>query len=221
MGEPSQVERAYHEIRQGIVEGRYRPGVHLSEAMLARLHRVSRTPVREALSRLLQDGYVEFVPKRGYTAAPITLAGLQDVFEVRRLLEGAAAARAAAVATPADVDRLRTLAPADYAAGDRQSYLAALERNQRFHLAVAEAGRNAMLISVVRQCLIQMDRTLSLGVDYAPFHDVSEPDHRRVVDAIQRGDADEARRAMEAHLDRSHALLLQAVVQGGVRGVGV
>lgn len=218
MSGPSQVERAYQEIRQRIVEGRYRPGVHLSEAMLARVHRVSRTPVREALSRLQQDGYVEFVPKRGYAAAPVTLGRLQDIFEVRRLLESAAAARAATSATADDVSRLQALAPGGYSATDRRSYLSALARNQRFHLAVAEAGRNAALVSVVGHCLSQMDRALSLSVDYAPFHDVSDPEHCRIVGAIERRDGEAARRAMEDHLDHSHDLLLHALVRRGVRG---
>jgi DNA-binding FadR family transcriptional regulator len=124
MAGPSQVERTLQEIKQRIVEGQYRPGAHLSEAMLARIHRSSRTPVREALSRLLQEGYVEFEPHRGYAAARITLAAVRHMFEVRRLLEADAAARAAAVVTAADVERLRALADSDYSPGTRAAYLA-------------------------------------------------------------------------------------------------
>lgn len=221
MSEPSQVERTYREIRQRIVEGQYRPGVHLSEAMLARSHRSSRTPVREALSRLLQEGYVEFEPRRGYAAAPITLAALQHIFEVRRLLESAAAARAAAVLTAADLARLRGLADSDYAPGTRAAYLAALAGNQEFHLGVAEASRNPYLVELVRQCLTKMDRVLSLGIDYSPFHEGSAAEHLAIVEGLAGGDAEEARRAMERHLDHSHALLLQALVRGDTRAVGV
>lgn len=66
-----------------------------------------------------------------------------------------------------------------------------------------------------------MDRVLSLGIDYSPFHEGSAAEHLAIVEGLARGDADEARRAMERHLDHSHALLLQALVRGDTRGVGV
>jgi DNA-binding GntR family transcriptional regulator len=221
MAGPSQVERTLQEIKQRIVEGQYRPGAHLSEAMLARIHRSSRTPVREALSRLLQEGYVEFEPHRGYAAARITLAAVRHMFEVRRLLEADAAARAAAVVTAADVERLRALADSDYSPGTRAAYLAALARNQQFHLAVAESCGNPYLVDLVRQCLTKMDRVLSLGIDYAPFHDGSTAEHRAIVEALADGAADRARTAVERHLDHSHALLMEALVRGDTLRVGV
>src|SRR5687767_12740137 len=97
------VERAYQETRARILDGRYQPGTPLSELTLARAFGISRTPVREMLTRLHQDGWVERVPSRGYFVARVTLRAIQDSFEVRRLLEGATAAAAATHATPEEV----------------------------------------------------------------------------------------------------------------------
>lgn len=185
MTDQPKVERTYLEIKRRIIEGQYRPGVHLSESMLARIHHSSRTPVREALSRLLQQGYVEFVPKRGYAAAPITVAVVRDMFEVRRLLEGAAAARAAAAVTAEDAAHLHSVADCDYVpATQRATYLTALDNNQQFHISVAKAGRNGFLVDLIELCLGKMDRVLSRGIDYAPFRDRVTVEHRRIVDAI-------------------------------------
>src|SRR5947207_12420520 len=104
------VERAYRNLKAAIVEGRYRPGASLSEVGLASEHGMSRTPIREGLARLWQEGYLDRIVGHGYFVARVTVQQIHDTFDVRRLLEGAAAARAAELATEGDVDRIRGLA---------------------------------------------------------------------------------------------------------------
>src|SRR5437868_2247424 len=104
------VERAYRDLKAGIVEGRYRPGAPLSEVSLASEHGMSRTPIREGLARLWQEGYLERVVGHGYFVSRVTVQQIHDTFDVRRLLEGAAAARAAELVTDGEVGRLRHLA---------------------------------------------------------------------------------------------------------------
>src|SRR5262249_28470794 len=143
---PSRRERAYLDIRGRIVAGEYPPGAPLSESALTRVVRASRTPIREALCRLLEEGYVERVPGRGFQVSRITVRLVQDTFEVRRLLEGTAAARAAEVAARETVSRLRHLAPVPFVAGDLGAAKRAEKANAEFHLAVAEASGNALLV---------------------------------------------------------------------------
>src|SRR5215471_12232913 len=104
------VERAYRNLKAGIVEGRYRPGESLSEVGLASQHGMSRTPIREGLARLWQEGYLDRVVGHGYFVARVTVQQIHDTFDVRRLLEGAASGRAAELATPEDIENLRRLA---------------------------------------------------------------------------------------------------------------
>ena len=122
------VERAYRDLKAGIVKGRYRPGASLSEVSLASEHGMSRTPIREGLARLWQEGYLERVVGHGYFVARVTVQQIHDTFDVRRLLEGAAAARAAELATPEDVDRLRQPGPRPHR---RQPGLPAIGNRQR------------------------------------------------------------------------------------------
>lgn len=216
-----QVERAYQEIKWRIVYGSYKPGAHLSEATLARVHRTSRTPIREALARLSEEQYVVWDRGRGFLIAPVTVSRIRDTFQVRRLLEGAAAAAAAELATKADARSMAGLAEYHYQLGDPASYRAALGKNLEFHLAVAAVSHNELLVELVRQCLMQTDRVLSLGADYKPFEEGSAEEHGAVVAAIEQRDAVRAREAMERHVDRTGRLVMGNVLRGSIRGIAL
>jgi len=217
----SQVERAYQEIKWRIVYGSYKPGAHLSEATLARVHRTSRTPIREALARLSEEQYVVWDQGRGFLIAPVTVSRIRDTFQVRRLLEGAAAGGAAELATKAEARTMAALAEYHYTLGDAESYRAALAKNLAFHLAVAAASHNELLVELVRQCLMQTDRVLSLGADYKPFEEGSTEEHGAIVAAIEQREAARAREAMERHIDRTGRLLMGNVLRGSIRGIAL
>ena len=220
-GQLSQVERAYQEIKWRIVYGRYKPGAHLSEATLARVHHTSRTPIREALARLSEEQYVVWDAGRGFLIAPVTVSRIRDTFQVRRLLEGAAAWGAAEMATPAEIRGTAALAEYHYAVGDAESYRAALARNLDFHLAVASASHNEVLVDLVRQCLMQTDRVLSLGADFKPFEEGSAVEHDAIVAAVEKRDAAGAQDAMERHVDRTGRLMMSNVLRGSIRGIAL
>jgi DNA-binding GntR family transcriptional regulator len=209
------VERAYLETKTRILDGRYRPGVPLSELTLARAFGMSRTPVREMLTRLHQDGWVERVPARGYFVARVTLRAIQDSFEVRRLLEGATAAAAATHATAAEVEQLRLLT-SRAAEPDAASLAESAAANRTFHQAVAAASHNRLAAELIAHCMSTMDRVLALGVNALPLQRGTNAEHRAIVEAIARRDAAAARVAMEDHLDRCAQLLRDALFRGAV-----
>lgn len=217
----SQVVRAHREIRRAILEGRYEPGAPLSELLLARQHSTSRTPVREALSRLLQEGYVEHVANRGFFAARITLQSIQETFDVRRLLEGEAAERAATLAQAAEMTRIHALAAYHYEPANAQSYRQAMQTNVQFHLAIATAGRNQLIVELIHRCLTQTNRFLSLGLDLSRFQDGASREHQGIAQAIEQRDAVAARQRVQRHLDRSSRLVMEALMRGEIRGVGI
>lgn len=213
------VERAYRDLKAAIVEGRYRPGAALSEVGLATEHGMSRTPIREGLARLWQEGYLDRVVGHGYFVARVTVQQIRDTFDVRRLLEGAAAARAAELATPEDVERLRELAmvPITAMANYRQSETA----NVRFHLAIAACARNGLAMELIERCLAQVDRFMSLGVNFGQFTENATEAHILIAEAIARRDPAAARASMEEHLDCGSRLMKDALLQGQLSTVGV
>jgi DNA-binding GntR family transcriptional regulator len=213
-----QTDKVYLEIKRLVTEA-YAPGTPLKESTLARALGTSRTPVREALSRLHAEGFLTRVPRRGYTVARITLKQLQDTFEVRRLIEGEVAARAARFATPDEIDNLRKLAPYLFEIVDSSGYREAMERNLEFHLAIAEASRNALMADLVQDCLIKMDRFLSLGVHLPQeARRATHHEHVALVEAIEKKDCEEARRIIQKHLDRTQGLMMEELLR---RDVGV
>ncbi len=218
---PTRVEQVYMEVKHRIVHGVYAPGVPLSESKLARSLRTSRTPVREALTRLLEEGYVERVAARGFSVARVTMTLIQNVFEVRRLLEGAAAARAAELADPEAVAQLRRLVQFEYVAGDAASFKKAVDANSHFHVALALASRNAIFADLIRHCLDQVTRLIALGLDFEPLQRSASREHAAVVDAIERRDPEGARQAIERHLDGSSRRMMEALMRGEVRAVTV
>jgi DNA-binding GntR family transcriptional regulator len=213
------VERAYRNLKAGIVEGRYRPGAALSEVGLASEHGMSRTPIREGLARLWQEGYLDRVVGHGYFVARVTVQQIHDTFDVRRLLEGAAAARAAELATDADIERLRALARVPM--GGSQAYRQSETANVQFHLAIAASARNTLALELIERCLAQVDRFMSLGVNFGPFTETATEAHEQIADAIARRDAAGARARMEEHLDCGSRLMKDALLRGQLVGVGI
>ena len=219
-----QVERAYQNIKTGIVRGRYPPGAPLSEVSLAREHGMSRTPVREGLARLWQERYLERVVGHGYFVARVTVQSIHDTFDVRRLLEGAAAARAAERATAAEIDVMRRHAVIPIRVPESDAppdYHEAEAANARFHMAIAAAARNTLAQELIERCLGQIDRFMSLGVQFGPFQEGATAAHLEIVDAIARRDPDGARERMEEHLDCGSQRMKDALLRGQLSAVGV
>jgi len=180
---------------------------------------MSRTPIREGLSRLWTERYLERVAHHGYFVARVTVQSIHDTFDVRRLLEGAAATRAAGLATDDEIARLRTLAAFPIVEG---GYRAAEAANARFHLAVAAAARNGLALELIERCLAQVDRFMSLGVSFGPFQAGATAAHLAIVDAIASRDPRRARSRMEEHLDYGSRAMKAALLQAEPRaGVGV
>lgn len=213
------VERAYANLKTAIVGGRYRPGASLSEVSLASEHGMSRTPIREGLARLWQEGYLDRVVGHGYFVARVTVQQIHDTFDVRRLLEGAAAARAAELAGPHDIERLRSLALVPI--GASQEYRRSENANVQFHLAIASCARNSLALELIERCLAQVDRFMSLGVSFGQFTETATEAHLQIVDAIAAHDAIGARTRMEEHLDCGSQLMKDALLRGQLAGVGL
>jgi DNA-binding GntR family transcriptional regulator len=108
------VDKAYLKIKEGIISGHYPAGTRITEQEIVAVSGVSRTPVREALRRLQAEGLVDFTPNLGAMVTVWTQADSDEVFELRAMLEAYGARRAARLATPEQLARLRELAEAQH-----------------------------------------------------------------------------------------------------------
>ena len=181
---------------------------------------MSRTPIREGLARLWQEGYLDRVVGHGYFVARVTVQQIHDTFDVRRLLEGAAAARAAELATADEVERLRAARAACRSAAARTT-ASPKRANVQFHLAIAACARNGAGARADR-AVPGAGRSLHVARrELRSVHrdgDGSAPADRRRDRA--RTIAAGARARMEEHLDCGSRLMKDALLRGQLVGVG-
>ncbi len=221
-GPRSLARRAYEALKHDILTCVLPPGAQIFEGELAARYGMSKTPVREALNLLGQEGLVQVLPRRGYLVAPITLRDVQEVFQLRLWLETAAAELAAEHITEEQLRRLRALVAVRYTYRDRASYARFLRANREFHVAVAEASGNRRLAAFVSKLLEDMERIIHLGLDLRDSADEMAAEHAELVDALLRGDAALARQVVTVQLQNSRKRVLEALVgsesaAGGIR----
>ena len=193
-------ERIREALEQAILLGELADGERLDETRLAARFGVSRTPVREALSRLAATGLVEHVPHRGAFARVPGANEVAEMFEVMAELEALCARLGAARARAVDLARLETLAEACERAagvGDSDHYY---RENERLHAALYALSGNAFLAeqSLALQRRLQAHRRLQLRAPGRMADSVAE--HRSILDAIGAGDAARAAELLRAHV---------------------
>jgi DNA-binding GntR family transcriptional regulator len=205
---------AYEHLKRLILTGGLAPGVELREGALTESSGFGRTPVREALRRLVQEGFVEVRPRQGYRVAVVTLASVRDLFEMRLLLEPAAAELAATRASQEDLAALHDLAHESYVPGDPNSYERFLERNREFHVRVAKAAGNERLASTLRVLLEEMQRLffISLSGDGTAVELVHE--HHELHDALLARDAARARLVVIDQIEASRSRVMAGLLAG-------
>jgi len=217
----SLARRAYEALKQDILTCELRPGAQIFEGELAARYGTSKTPVREALNLLGQEGLVQVLPRRGYLVAPVTLRDVQEVFHLRLLLETAAAELAAERITEEQLRQLNALVAVRYTYRDRASYSRFLRANRAFHVAVAAASGNGRLAAFVGKLLEDMERILHLGLDLRDSAEEMAAEHAALVDALLKGDAALARRVVTEQLQNSRKRVLEALVGSASAAEGI
>src|SRR5262245_38400538 len=161
---PLLTDRAYERIRHDIIVCAISPGAEISETQLCSQYKLGKAPVRMALNRLAHDGLVRAIPRRSYMVTPVTVRDIHDVFELRLMLEPAAARMAAGKVDAQRLQALDEICRAGYQPGDPRSTARFLDANKAFHVAIAQAAGNARLAAAVEQLLDEMTRLLHLGL---------------------------------------------------------
>jgi DNA-binding GntR family transcriptional regulator len=193
-------DEAYHHIRDAILRGEYPTGTVLAETEISERLGSSRTPVRHALGLLLREGLLEVGPRRQVIVRGFTRERSEEILMLREALESIAVGRACGAVTDDDVDQLRLLVMRQRRAAKNDEYDTFLELDEAFHLKIADIARLPILYGMlgqlrgfVRLARLDANRPSSGLVDVAGEHD-------RIVDALERRDADAARSALLGHL---------------------
>jgi DNA-binding GntR family transcriptional regulator len=194
--------RAYEIIKSGIVEGRFAPGQRLKEEELTVVCDVSRTPVREALRRLASEGMARLLPMHGAQVALMGARELRELYELRTMIEGKAAALAADQMSAATLEALRGLAAvmeAAAAAGEPAG-LRLAPANAEFHRRIIDAAGSGRL-EVLARSVVEAPLTVRTFERYDTVQlERSMRHHRELIDAFSARDADWARGVMTSHI---------------------
>ena len=195
-------------IREAILDGRLEPGHRLKEEELARQLGISRTPVREALLMLQVEGQVDATPNRGAVVRVHTPDDLVDLYDLRALLEGFAARRAAAQIDEEDVARLRESCDRFDALSPEEELRELVRENLLFHSTIHDAAGSARLASMVHR-VIQLPLVYKSYIWYSPDQKrISSHYHRQIVNALASGDGERAELIMKEHVFEARDLLV-------------
>ena len=198
-----EVERVYNILRDWLITAKLPPGEFLSEADLAERCGTSRTPVREACTRLMQDKWLSRIRRKGFLVTPISVRDIVDMYQYRKVLECFAAEKAAQTASREQISELRRLVAPE---NDPEAELADILRaNQIFHLRLSEMAGNLRVINQLSLTLAYVTRLDTLCTQTVP----GWIGHREILHAIEAHQPADARRAMEVHIDDSRDKMIK------------
>ncbi len=206
---PTNVNRAYEIIKDRILNDEYPPGYQALEAELADTLGMSRTPIREAMVRLANEGLIEIIPRQGMRVIPLSAADMKEIYEILTALETMAVDLIARRGlSESDLVPLeKTLTEMDQALGqeDLDSWAAA---DSRFHFSLLELCGNRRLAAMAQQVSDQAHRARMITLRLRPKPVKSNAEHRAVLDAIRRGDWKAAWQIHYDHRKRAAEVLL-------------
>ncbi|WP_245198145.1 GntR family transcriptional regulator [Jiella mangrovi] len=204
--------QAYDLLRAEIITCRLQPGAEVGEQELAERLAMSKTPVREALARLTLEGLVEAFPRRGYRVTTVTVKSINDVFTVRKALEGVAGELAAARLTAGELERIEALSNAQYVPDEEPTIAAFIKANNDFHAAIAEGARVPRLATLIGSYLEESTRLFHMGATIRDVNPETAADHARIVAGLRARDGDATREAIVQHTDNTRKGLLRALI---------
>src|ERR1700760_118801 len=192
-----EVERVYRILRDWLITAKLPPGEFLSEADLADRCGTSRTPVREACTRLMQDHWLTRIRRKGFMVRPISVRDIVDLYDYRKLLECFAAEKLAQTASHEQLKELAEIVAPEANPGARLEEI--LEANQTFHRRLSELAGNQRVTNQLDLTLGYVSRLDTLCTQTVP----GWIGHAEILRAIERREAGEARQAMAVHVDAS------------------
>lgn len=208
-------DQIYQLLRRRIILLEMKPGSQLMEKELAAQYGVSRTPVREAIQKLADEGLVTIFPHSATIVSKISYRMAEEGFVIRRALETDSVRLAAERATPVVHEQLSEIVAQMYrilADGRLAEYI---EVDDALHRTIAEASGVFRLWRFVMMAKIDLDRMRQLSAPIPGHLARVTEQHAQIVDAIRRGKPDLAELAMRVHLESSFEVMSQMIADGG------
>jgi DNA-binding GntR family transcriptional regulator len=201
----------YESLRDAIINQVLKPGERLMETELAEEMGVSRTPVREAIRKLEQEGYVVMIPRKGAYVAGLSIKDIHEVFEIRGALESLAAGLAAERATQEEIEEMERNIVLEASHFESSDLIKTIEVDTKFHELIFRASKNDRLLGMISNLReqVQRFRTTTLAVSGRMKFALEE--HRRIVEAIAARDVQLAQQMAKDHIESAENALLEVI----------
>jgi DNA-binding GntR family transcriptional regulator len=209
----SLTEKAYQMLVRKITRLELAPGTTLADKVLVQSLGIGRTPIREALQRLSAEGLVVHRPNRGMFVTDINVESAQHIYEFRAMIDGQAARLAALRASTEEVQELAAMHRSLVAAIEDDDIDGFVANDRRFYLVLSAAARNIYLGEVIPRIFnLHLRLWFLISEKLGDWHDIARAHAemtRSVVDAIKRGDPDEAELAVKIYIHGRHKEIRQ------------
>ena len=206
-------ELVFTTLRQAILKGELQPGERLMEIQLAEKMGVSRTPIREAIRKLANEGLVTMIPRKGAIVAGISEKMLRDVLRVRMVLEKMAYEYAFENITDEAIEDLKAAERGFEAAVESNDLVGIAEADEKFHFIIYEAAGNDKLMEILTTLKENMYR---YRMEYAKNRDIRTDlieDHRAIVETLAERDAESGLKLVENHIRNQENAVMERLKQ--------
>lgn len=202
----------FNTLREAILKGELQPGERLMELQLASKLGVSRTPIREAIRMLEQEGLAVTIPRKGAEVASMTLKDMEDVLEVRDALDELAAKVACKRIDKDQLARLKAARDEFIESTQSGDVKKIAEADVKFHDVIYEATNNTKLINLLNNLREQIYRYRVEYLKNAENYPVLIKEHNAILDALEAGDTNKVTKAMHVHVS-NQATAVKEVIQ--------
>ena len=181
-------QQVYEQIKHDIITCKLSPGEPLSETQFLDRFKVSKTPIREALTSLVQDGLVEYTPNRGFMVTPISVSDIQEIFEARIFFETELFRLAVQKISDEEIEELEKQSHVDGNAKSPDYAETFLESNRKFHMALAAAGGNQRLLWYYDTLMNEAQRLFYMDVSHHSKEFKWGHGHEGIINALRSRD---------------------------------
>jgi len=199
--------KIYNQLKNAILNGIYKPGESLIEMKVAKEMGVSRTPVREAIRQLELEGLVSSIPNKGVVVEGVTEQDVEDIYTIRKMIEGLAARWAAEKITVEQLKEMKDVLDLMEFYTEKGEIDKVSELDTQFHDIVFRACDSRPLESVLTNFHHFIQRARLVSIKSAGRAPVSLEEHRNIYSALSNHNPDEAEKAMVSHVDRARSNL--------------
>src|SRR5262245_46811724 len=202
-------ETAYEAIKHRIITCAFRPGEYINELQLSALLKIGRTPVHQALDRLMMEGMVEVIPRKGVIVKPVSLNEVLQIIEVRLINEPYGARLAADHADDTDLGELADVLHRTEHWANLRNIENMMLLDREFHLLIARAAKHSVLSELLRSLHERSLRFWFISLNAPTHYQTVHREHNAILSAIRQRDPGKAETAMRDHIESFRANVSQ------------